>query len=101
MSISIPRWAALHLTRVHPLCLLPRLLARLEVSVVTMSHARAALSNMTPLSPGPSCWLMPLATPGVYVGARVTIVTIPVKKYSQKSKVIYILSGNPLPLCNM
>ena len=83
MSISIPRWAALHLTRVHP-CLLPRLLARLEVSVVTMPHARAALSNMTPLSPGPSCWLMPLATPGVYVGARVTIVTIPVKKCSQK-----------------
>ena len=81
----LPRWASLHLTRVHSR-LLTRL-AWLEVSVVTpVPHARAALSgHKASLSRGPSCWLMPLATSRVYVGAWVTIVTIPVKTNSQKS----------------
>ena len=82
----LPRWPTLHLTRVHPR-LLARLLTRLQVCVVTrVTHARAPLSrHVTTLSPGPRHRLMPLATARVYVGAWVTIVTIPEKgKYSDK-----------------
>ena len=86
----LPRWAPLHLTRVHPR-LLARLLAWLQVGVVTpVAHARAALSgHVTPLPRGPSCWLMPLATSGVYVGPRVTVVTIP-KKQIVRTKLYFV-----------
>ena len=77
----LPRWPTLHLTWVHPR-LLAGLLTRLQVCVVTpVTHARAPLSrHMTPLAPSPGHRFMPLTTPRVYVGARVTIVTIPGKR---------------------
>ena len=79
----LPRWPTLHLTWVHPR-LLAGLLTRLQVCVVTpVTHARAPLSrHMTPLAPSPSHRFMPLTTPRVYVGAWVTIVTIPEKRKS-------------------
>ena len=98
----LPRWPTLHLTWVHPR-LLAWLLARLEMCVVTpVTHARTPLSrHVTPLSPGPGHRLMPLTTTRVYVGAWVTIVTIPEKrKYSDKCA-CYIVFSSPSPLYTM